>query len=853
MKLKHLLISVLIFALLMPIFTVFPSAQGENWMFIHGENTLRKTDSAVIYFGNDSIILNSRGHDVVIDGEGYVTEIFEGTIGDDRIIDIPEGGAVVSASGSANGWLKSNVKKNSRLFYDRLSSRLFLCDSKGVYDPYLTKEFKIEAIGTNYRITPENEDDVSSKYFYSVTVNAEGVIVSTESGYPLPEGGYTVSAVTVKDFEALRTSAIIGGKCILSDNKAVISYTKECMKATANIAFDNAKAVIDKAITDFEYIDSDKATLLISTAEQVLKSNWNYTALAAFVYDLEKSVSEVCAPKKSSEMRGAFHTPEETGEAQVRSVVKAAKSAGLNTLILRTPNTIGTFIPLPESFPFRADDKFGGFDLLEAYIRICKEEEIELALCIEVYYNKYASSANEEWLAINEDINTGSKAESTLQGKYFSPYSEGFKEYFLSYVEYIARNYPIKNIMFDYLRYPKFSDGGDLGYDNATMTAFSQHIKKPINEVYKIKTEKFNSPYWKDWVQFRTGLINGMAEAISNKIRAVNSDIVLTAIAARDSVDYYYMQEPELWLEKGWMDGICISLFEGDASENDPLPPMGYYGNMVAEKLELFSAHTSDEFLLFAGLDSSASFPAKTISKAISDVRNSNADGFIFSNLSDYLAQNYYNSFKNGIFSQETLSPFGDIKDTMKQILSFAKERINNHLLPNGGCDSDVALNAIGIIDEYLALLEENVLTPEEAGELKNKLSVCMSYSSGKGAVLEDITSVCKLSLIAHKEIVQQPDTPPDIENDLPVVEDTTSKEESVPSEESVSTEDTSASAGIQTDEKKDVPIGEILIYVFLAIAVGSAVALMVIATKRNKKRSKVNRHMSNDKKNNEN
>ena len=48
MKLKHLLISVLIFALLMPIFTVFPSAQGENWMFIQGENTLRKTDSAVI-------------------------------------------------------------------------------------------------------------------------------------------------------------------------------------------------------------------------------------------------------------------------------------------------------------------------------------------------------------------------------------------------------------------------------------------------------------------------------------------------------------------------------------------------------------------------------------------------------------------------------------------------------------------------------------------------------------------------------------------------------------------------------------------------------------------------------------
>lgn len=853
MKVKHLLITVLAFALLLPIFTIFPSAQDESWMFIHGENTLRKTDTAVIYFGNESVILNSRGHDVVIDDEGYVTEIFSGSIGDDRIIDIPQGGAVISASGTANSWLKANVKKGSRLFYDRLSSRLFLCDSKGVYDPYFTKEFKVEAIGTNYRITPENEEELSSKYFYSVTVNAEGVIVSTESGFPLPEGGYTVSAVTVKDFEALRAAAIIGGKCAVSDSKAVLSYTKDCMKATASIAFDNAKNTIDSAIADFRYIDTAKATALISTAEQVLKSNWNYTALAAFVCDLEKSVSDVCAPKTATEMRGAFHTPEETGEAQVRSVVKAAKSAGLNTIILRTPNTIGTFIPLPDSFPFRADDKFGGFDLLEAYTRICKEEEIELALCIEVYYNKYASSANEDWLAINEDINTGSAAESTLQGKYFSPFSEEYKEYFLSYVEYIARNYPVKNIMFDYLRYPKFSDGGDLGYDNATMTAFSQHIKKPINEVYKIKTEKFNSPYWKDWVQFRTGIINGMAEAISQKLRAVNSDIVLTAIAARDSVDYYYMQEPELWLEKGWMDGICIALFEGDTAENDPLPPLGYYGNMVSEKLGLFSAHTSDEYLLFAGLDSSASLPAKTINRAIFDARSNNTDGFIFSNLNDYLAQNYYDYFSNGIFAEGAASPFSDIKDVMKHILSFAKERINSHLLPQGGCDSDVASNALSIMDEYLNLLEEDVLTPEEADELENKLSVCMSYSAGKGAVLGDITSLCKLARIAHCEIEQQPEIPNDTENDKPVVEDTTSQTESEVSEESSEPEDTSTPVNTADEKKKGVPVGEILIYVFLAIAVGSAVALMVIATKRNKKPTKVNRYMSDNNENDKN
>ena len=138
--------------------------------------------------------------------------------------------------------------------------------------------------------------------------------------------------------------------------------------------------------------------------------------------------------------------PEET--------VASAKKAGLNSLVLRVSNGYGTFIPLPDGYKFKQDDYFGGFDVLQSYIDVCNEENIALTLCIDVYYNEYAIIANRSWLLENDDIGLTDDApeyETVFEGEYFSPASKEFKEYFLSYVDYIIGTYKIESLMFDYL------------------------------------------------------------------------------------------------------------------------------------------------------------------------------------------------------------------------------------------------------------------------------------------------------------------------------------------------------------------------------------------------------------------
>ena len=212
-------VSIKFIAIITALLTVFPLlcfnafSEGEkNYTFINGENITRQNDSAVIYSGTDTITLNSRGYDVVLDSDGVVTEIFKGSLGSDRVITIPTGGCVVSAVGSANVWFKDSVKVGSKMFYDRYTQRLFLCDANGAYDPYFSESLTVTGENGDYVLASE----VSSKYKYTVTVNAEGIIIARGNNITVPEGGFTVSAVTEADREKLIMYAILGGKCTVS-------------------------------------------------------------------------------------------------------------------------------------------------------------------------------------------------------------------------------------------------------------------------------------------------------------------------------------------------------------------------------------------------------------------------------------------------------------------------------------------------------------------------------------------------------------------------------------------------------------------------------------------------------------
>ena len=829
-KIKRIISLCLALLMILTVFPLIASADGEDgWIYIDGINSTRVADTAIIYKGIASTGQTQWGHDVVVDSEGVVTKIIEGGLAEGENLKIPENHFVVSAAGNKVQWFKTNVKKGTKLFFDSYTNRLFVLYNKGKFDPYFSVEK--EVVGENNFIIKNPDVSGTPAYTYDVAVDENGVITSRGSDAVANENGFTISAATKADKEFLMIYALLGAECKIKDGVATFSYDKTMLQTTLESEIKRSEAILKTAKESFYDFDIEKAETSLKNVKES-KEKLDYQVLVSLLSKLENEVNTICNDVDSNEVRAAFHTPKETDITAVRDTVKKAKENGLNTLFLRVSNGYGTFIPLPEGNKFKQDASFGGFDLLKAYIDVCEEENIALGLSVDVYYNEYASIAANEWTTVTNGTEKG------ISDKYYSPSNAEFKEYFSDYIKFIVSKYDISTVLLDYLRYPKFHENSDLGYDYDTIANFARQYNVPLAEAEAIKTELFESKHWQKWVEYRMGFVTDMAKAIRESVDSVRTDVNLIAIAARDSVDHFYMQDTTQWLEDGIIDGITLSLYERTPAENDVIDVLAYDDKLVADKGQIIGAYTNKNAFFFTALEVSKTLKADTVATMIDESRSVGADGFIFGSLNDYIAQNYHLSLSNNAMKGDSFSAVGNPIEMMKNTLNYAKTKINDVIFANGGCDENSVTQAIAKIDSALKLLDKDILTFEQANTLESDIALIFASSNAKQTVLKEFSAITKTAkLYKTKEEIIPPDVSEDESSDVQ------SKDESNETVSDVS-EDTSNAPPIVNEKKKlDINIGNILIYLFVGATTIVAIVAIIIASKR-KNRSPVNRHM---------
>lgn len=830
-KLKKALSVLMVLLLAIPMLSIMTSAEDEDgWVYINGINITRNADTAIIYKGIASTGQTQWGHNLIVDSENKVTKIIEAGLSDGENLEIPENCYVISAAGTKTQWFREHVKKGDTLFYDSYTGRLFVCDKKGEFDPYFEVESAVSGEDNYLIIAPETEG--TPTYTYDIAVDENGKIIARGSGVTAPEKGFTVSASTERDKQFLITHALLGASCEVTDGKVVISYDEDMLKDTLSAEIAISESLLKTAKESFYNIDVAAADELIKQAKAALDEELDYKQLSIILDGLKNNIDRVCIDSDANEVRAAFYAPVETDDNAVREIVKKAKENGLNTLFLRVSNGYGTFIPLPEGDRFKQDAKFNGFDVLEAYIRICREENIALGLSVDVYYNQYASIARSDWTTVTNGTEKG------LADRYYSPASDEFKEYFAEYVKYIVSEYDIDTLLLDYLRYPKFHENCDLGYDYDTLSTFSSKYGIPTDEANTLATELFESPHWQKWVEFKTSLVTDMAVTISESVRSVRSDVDIIAISARDTVDYFYMQDTVKWLEDGIIDGVCLSLYERDALENDAISPLAYDDGLVYDKGEIISAYTGKNAYFFTALESAKSISASTVSTMIKESRLRNADGFIFGSLNEYIAQHYYSELSKDVMAESAISVIGDKAEIMRATLEYAKAKIDGYILANGGCDETAVSNALSKINSAISELDKGVLTHEQASKLENDIALIFASSGAKQTVLKEFAAITKAALLYKAK----DDTPPVTEESS----DATESESvgNINDDKNASIAESQANNPTTNERKKlDINVGNILMYGFVGLTTVVAIAGIIIASKR-KSRRPVNRHM---------
>ena len=827
-RIISLLLSLLV---LLPLLCIAPLAEDENsFIFVNGENITRYSDTVVIYRNVGSTGQTQWGHNIIVDADGIVTDIVEAGLPEAEDLTVPEGCTVISASGTKSQWFKTNVQVGTRLYYDSYTQRIFLCDANGNFDPYFEKSYDLTG-DTSYIISDPLAEK-SPLYTYDIAVSKDGFITARGSNIVAEEGGYTVSAATESSMRELIMHSPLGAKCVIKDGVLTITYDKNCFKRTLEYELNYSKSLVDGALAEYYNIDAEAFNAVLAEVYTNLQS-LNYRLLVSLTERLKTAVNSQCVSTPFAEARAAYHTPTETDINAVRATVKRARSAGLNTLLLRITNGYGTCVPMPEGSKFTQDSIFGGFDVLKAYITVCAEENITLGLAIDVYYNKYASIAAPDWMTKANGSGKG------LADKYFSPQNKEFKEFFIGYIEHIVSNYDIKLITLEYLRYPKYRSDCDLGYDSATLNEFSDKYGVPIGEASKIGDKAFDSPYWEKWVEYKTSLVSDMAKSISETVRTARGDVTLLATAGRDSVTHYYMQDAIGWINEGLFDGLILSLCESDVDEKDITELLPYSDGFVKSKSELFAAYTAKEKYFLTALESEKAFPAEVFAQAVTDTRSVSADGFIASSLDAYIAQGYAEYLSDTLFKEGSAPILSINEETASTILEYAKTKINGYILTLGGSDADTAAKALSKINNALLLLEQRMLSYEEAKTLESDIAMLYSASEAKRAVLTEFEALTKLCLLKKESTVTPPEN--DTDPDISEPEASTPEISDAPTEES--TEISKEASEAIGESGVSIEFSDILVYLFVGFAFIVAVVAIVIGIKRKNTRPK-NAHM---------
>ncbi|MBP5230859.1 MAG: family 10 glycosylhydrolase, partial [Clostridia bacterium] len=397
------------------------SAEGTSSHALNGFNVTRGTDQMVVYDQGETTNTNEWGYEVTVSAEGIVTKIGGNNS------PIPEGGFVVSGHGTSASWLKTIVRVGMYCFANQYANAV-LFSREPIEKTY---SFELVPTGTNTtRITDAlilytpawGSNTRTNEWGYEVSVSAEGLV--TELGgnnHAIPAGGFVLSAhgdsiekltnlfyEEKVEYDPVRNVLTVtyDGRCAFGQSARAFRtisdrYASEKMSGRMG-DYERAKAVIEEADAVIRNTDRDDSESCFE-AERVL------TGLTA---ELTSAFSESIG----GEYRGAWVRPVETTREQVAAQVQKMKDAGINMIALEILYGEGVVFPTPEGCPYRQLDRFGGFDVLEAYVEECHLRQMELhAWCPNMFCGnteeKGVPKEHPDWLVKDNRGRTGAETE----------------------------------------------------------------------------------------------------------------------------------------------------------------------------------------------------------------------------------------------------------------------------------------------------------------------------------------------------------------------------------------------------------------------------------------------------------
>lgn len=643
-----------------PLFDYGAAAAGKTLASpADGVNVTRWADLMIVYKDIPSTGQNEWGYNVVVDSSFRVTDIIKPGSSAGKDLPVPEGGMIISASGTKVQWLEENINIGDYVFYDHVTGRVMVSDTDSFDLTFSINvpitDFNAVRYAGKLVIYDKGTTTGTNSYGYEFTVGKDGIIKSSGGNdSQIPDGGYVVSAIEPDDKLLLKTYGVPGAVCRIADDKKTltIAYGADEMKSAAVIKYNALLSDLAKAKEKCLIVDFQGIALALTEAEKLINGNAFAESKGRNILNsLFMKAQYMLAEPQAAEIRAVWHEPTEKTAVQVEKVVKNIADANLNQLCLGITNGIDTIIPLPESSPFHGKERALRIDLLDAYISACHKYGVELILSVSVFRNNKAQLFP-EWQTVT---NSGEGEEKV----FFSPASDGFTKALTNYIAHILENYDIDGLQLDYIRYPYFDGTVDYGYDSETLDKFVAYSGCTEAEAASVGKELTGSPLWNKWIEFKSGLVSACVGELSRLVREKRPDIFFSVCLASETNLQSYYQNGGEWAASGLVDAVY---------------PMSYAVGIVAGDTQKFSSFGNNYYCV-TGSGSYLSLSREEQLCQVLEERANGGNGIAFFEYISYFAHGYNEILKLGAFSQKAVSPQYSASDAVSACIARIVQR----------------------------------------------------------------------------------------------------------------------------------------------------------------------------------
>lgn len=398
----------------------------------------------------------------------------------------------------------------------------------------------------------------------------DGRVVSCgKNNNEIPDGGYVVSGHG-KAMEFLANNIIVGARAEIDSESNIFGVEIDDCALEINAGskiYAIERRVIERELAGDDF-NRDTALSLLDEAKKALEGKE-----FARVAELCEEAYYHTAKSVKGEVRAVWHRPHEKSDEEVERTVARLCDAGFNLLLIETnyegyanaQKCVHDFLPIRKGYE-------NGFDVIDAFIRICKKHGMKIHCWFEDFFFGVhphgcpMAEVHPEWMARRKD---GGILHDAFDDFYFlNPALPEVQSLLLSLIKEILDNYDFDGFQLDYIRYPVIH-GVDrsAGFEDTTKAAFLADSGIDIDSI-----ESTDSDEWQKFLEWRAAKITAYVESVRKLIleyRANGRSIELSTAVFGDPVEAIKLkcQNWQYWVKQGWLDAIYPMAYLTDAED----------------------------------------------------------------------------------------------------------------------------------------------------------------------------------------------------------------------------------------------------------------------------------------------